>query len=212
MAKITQGILGPVSGKVGNVVGGSWKGVDYVRGYIIPANPKTSLQTENRDKFAEIVRLSKAMLSSLLRYYYADIIAGLPTTAFAKNIAYNQKAMSSATDYENFSLVPQNQCWVSDIDASMNLSDLSITWTAESETYEDAVPVLAIIAPSLTCPVKVTYQTTTIADNGADIPITHLPGSTKFYAILCFKYTEPATGVITWSGAVNLGEFTSPAA
>ena len=31
MATIKKGILGGVSGKVGNVVGGNWKGVDYLR-------------------------------------------------------------------------------------------------------------------------------------------------------------------------------------
>ena len=32
MGKIAQGILGGLSGKVGNVIGGSWKGIDYKRG------------------------------------------------------------------------------------------------------------------------------------------------------------------------------------
>jgi hypothetical protein len=36
MGKINQGILGGFSGKVGNVVGGSWKGIEYMR--VIPAS------------------------------------------------------------------------------------------------------------------------------------------------------------------------------
>ena len=42
MGKINQGILGGVSGQVGNVIGGTWKGIDYLR--IKPssvANPRT---------------------------------------------------------------------------------------------------------------------------------------------------------------------------
>ena len=31
MGKIAQGILGGLSGKVGNIIGGSWKGIDYIR-------------------------------------------------------------------------------------------------------------------------------------------------------------------------------------
>ncbi|MDK2788577.1 MAG: hypothetical protein PWP07_1822, partial [Epulopiscium sp.] len=31
MARIKKGILGGVSGRLGNVIGGSWKGVDYLR-------------------------------------------------------------------------------------------------------------------------------------------------------------------------------------
>ena len=43
MGKISQGILGGFSGKVGNVVGGNWKGIDYMR--VRPAsvaNPQTN--------------------------------------------------------------------------------------------------------------------------------------------------------------------------
>lgn len=52
MGKISQGILGGLSGKVGNVVGGSWKGIDYLR--IKPskvANPRTKGQVNQRNKF-----------------------------------------------------------------------------------------------------------------------------------------------------------------
>jgi hypothetical protein len=53
MGKISQGILGGLSGKVGNVIGGSWKGIDYIR--IKPssvANPRTPGQVNQRNKFS----------------------------------------------------------------------------------------------------------------------------------------------------------------
>lgn len=52
MGKINQGILGGLSGKVGNVIGGNWKGIDYLR--IKPssvANPRTEGQVNQRNKF-----------------------------------------------------------------------------------------------------------------------------------------------------------------
>ena len=52
MGKINQGILGGFSGKVGNVIGGTWKGIDYMR--VKPAhvtNPKTEGQVDQRSKF-----------------------------------------------------------------------------------------------------------------------------------------------------------------
>lgn len=52
MGKISQGILGGLSGKVGNIVGGNWKGIDYIR--IKPssvANPRTERQVNQRNKF-----------------------------------------------------------------------------------------------------------------------------------------------------------------
>jgi hypothetical protein len=52
MGRISQGVLGGFSGKIGNVVGGSWKGIDYMR--IKPssvANPRTVGQVDQRTKF-----------------------------------------------------------------------------------------------------------------------------------------------------------------
>ncbi|QFZ54491.1 hypothetical protein FEZ18_06630 [Oceanihabitans sp. IOP_32] len=52
MGKIPQGILGSLSGKVGSIIGGSWKGIDYIR--IKPAsvaNPRTEGQVNQRNKF-----------------------------------------------------------------------------------------------------------------------------------------------------------------
>ncbi len=52
MGKISQGILGGLSGKVGNVIGGTWKGINYLR--IKPssvANPRTEGQVNQRNKF-----------------------------------------------------------------------------------------------------------------------------------------------------------------
>ena len=52
MGKIGNGILGGLSGKVGNVIGGSWKGIDYIR--VKPtsvANPRTEGQVNQRNKF-----------------------------------------------------------------------------------------------------------------------------------------------------------------
>ena len=53
MGKISQGILGGFSGKVGNVIGASWKGIHYIR--IKPAsvaNPRTEGQVNQRTKFS----------------------------------------------------------------------------------------------------------------------------------------------------------------
>jgi len=52
MGIIKQGVIGAFSGKVGNVVGASWKGIAYMR--ILPAsvaNPKTDKQVAQRGKF-----------------------------------------------------------------------------------------------------------------------------------------------------------------
>lgn len=56
MGKISQGILGGFSGKVGNVVGGKWKGVDYMRVKASNVtNPKTEGQLAQRGKFQTVL-------------------------------------------------------------------------------------------------------------------------------------------------------------
>lgn len=51
MAIINQGILGGFSGKIGNVVGGSWKGINYMRVLTKPSNPNSEKQQNQRTKF-----------------------------------------------------------------------------------------------------------------------------------------------------------------
>lgn len=68
MGKIKQGILGGFSGKVGKVIGGTWKGIDYMRG--IPSsvsNPQTEGQVTQRNKFGACVTLAKPVMDSIIR-------------------------------------------------------------------------------------------------------------------------------------------------
>ena len=60
MGTIKKGIMGGFSGKVGNIVGASWKGIAYIRS--LPAsvhNPRTEKQVTQRNKFSLIGRLTK---------------------------------------------------------------------------------------------------------------------------------------------------------
>ncbi len=52
MGKIKQGILGGFSGKVGTVIGSSWKGISYMKGRSQHVNnPRTEGQLDQRNKF-----------------------------------------------------------------------------------------------------------------------------------------------------------------
>lgn len=66
MGKISQGVLGGFSGKVGNVVGGTWKGIGYMR--IKPANvsnPRTAGQVDQRSKFSTTLKFLQSMTDFL---------------------------------------------------------------------------------------------------------------------------------------------------
>ena len=66
MGTIKKGILGGFSGKVGTVVGGSWKGISYMRS--LPQkvkNPRTEGQVSQRTKFAITMHYLKPMTAFL---------------------------------------------------------------------------------------------------------------------------------------------------
>ena len=86
MGTINKGILGGFSGKVGNVVGGTWKGIDYMRSKsnrrnFIPTQP----QLEQQLKFALAIRFVQTM-------------SGLVEISF-RNFAVRKTGINSAVSY-----------------------------------------------------------------------------------------------------------------
>jgi hypothetical protein len=65
MARITKGILGGGRGKVANVVMGSWKGIDYIRAYAVPSNPRSPAQVVRRN----ILTFSSKRASELNKFF-----------------------------------------------------------------------------------------------------------------------------------------------
>ncbi|AND65190.1 hypothetical protein AX766_12745 [Flavobacterium covae] len=86
MGKIGRGILGGVSGKVANVVGSRWKGIDYIRAKPQSvANPRTLLQVNQRTKFALVLRFLQPNLNFIKIGY--------------KNYAVKKSQFNSAMSY-----------------------------------------------------------------------------------------------------------------
>lgn len=68
MAILKQGILGGVKGKVGSVVGSSWKGIATLRSLPLSVtNPRTAAQVGNRNRFADVVMLATTLLSAIIK-------------------------------------------------------------------------------------------------------------------------------------------------
>ena len=68
MGIIKRGILGGFSGKVGNIVGSSWKGIAVIKSMPLSvANPRTAGQTSQRAKFKAGAELSKGISSSWIK-------------------------------------------------------------------------------------------------------------------------------------------------
>jgi hypothetical protein len=86
MARIKKGILGGVSGKVGNVVGGFWKGISYIRSLPSHVNDANSIPQKT-------VRMKMRMVTQLLQTYTAFIRIGF------NGYAVKMSAFNAATSY-----------------------------------------------------------------------------------------------------------------
>ena len=100
MGKIDLGILGSFSGKVGNVVGGKWKGISYMRAKATSvSNPRTDGQMSQRSKFALVLAILKP-ITGFLRVGYKKY--AIKQTAFNAAMSYilnNAVTGSSSADY-----------------------------------------------------------------------------------------------------------------
>lgn len=87
MGTIKQGILGGFSGKVGTVVGASWKGISYMRGQAQHVkNPRTVAQTFNCNAL-KIVTNFLQPAAAIMRLTFAENTR--KTTAFNKAVSVN---------------------------------------------------------------------------------------------------------------------------
>ena len=89
MGTIKQGILGGFNGKVGTVVGSSWKGISYMRGKAQHVkNPRTAGQTYHRDAI-KAVTMALRPITSTLRLTFAEYAKKM--SAFNKAVSVNYK-------------------------------------------------------------------------------------------------------------------------
>jgi len=68
MGVIKRGLLGGFSGRVGNIVGSSWKGIAVIKSLPLSvANPKTAAQVAHRQDFADTVAFAKNTLAVVIK-------------------------------------------------------------------------------------------------------------------------------------------------
>ena len=90
MGTIKQGILGGFNGKVGTVIGSSWKEITYMRGRAQHVmNPRTAGQIYSRTAF-KAVSAALSPISPTLRLTYAKSAGKM--SAFNKAVSENYKA------------------------------------------------------------------------------------------------------------------------
>src|SRR5262245_8682047 len=89
MATISKGILGPFSGLVGTVIGGTWKGISYMRSKPSPSERSPSIaQLEQQAKFKLILRFLQSM-TPLLTVSFKEL--AIQKSGFNSAFSYNIK-------------------------------------------------------------------------------------------------------------------------
>ena len=105
MGIIAQGILGGFSGKVGNIIGATWKGISYIR--IKPvsvANPRTVGQVNQRNKFSATLAFLQPSLAFLkvgYKFYATKMSAFNAAMSYVIQNAITGTAPNFTIDYAN---------------------------------------------------------------------------------------------------------------
>jgi hypothetical protein len=143
MGVISKGILGGVSGKIGNVVGGNWKSIDYLRS--LPAsvaNPNTSLQQDQRTKFVLTLNFLQP-ITEFIRVGYASL--AIKMTAF--NAAFSEVIQNAITgtfpnyaiDFPNVKLAKGNLAsTISASCSSTTAATVHIGWDTTLQGFLDS--------------------------------------------------------------------------
>lgn len=139
MATIKQGILGGISGKIGNVVGSSWKGIAVLKSLPLSvSNPNTAGQQAQRGAMTGIVAVARILLAALITPYwnpFSQRMSGY--NAFVKeNIA-----TFVGTVFTNFSSFYTSRGSLLGVPAVVGVSTAAgntttLTWTDNSGTAD----------------------------------------------------------------------------
>lgn len=150
MGIIKQGILGGFSGKVGPVIGSSWKGIDYMKG--VPtsvANPQTAPQMAQRGKFSNAVDFAKEILAGTikpLRDRFAVKMSGY--NAFMQdNISLFESAMPTPASNLIIASGKMEKTEISSVSSVAESPDYVVEWTDDSgQGYKTATDKAYIVA------------------------------------------------------------------
>lgn len=95
MGVIKRGILGGFSGKVGSVVGSSWKGIAVIKSLPLSvANPRTAGQVSQRTKFSACVVAAQALLASIIKPNWDRFAQGM--SGYNAFVSVNTEAFDSS--------------------------------------------------------------------------------------------------------------------
>lgn len=191
MAKYRKGILGPVRGTVGTVVGSSWRSIDYLRsrpsGY---KDRKSEAQKTQRDLFKRHAAMARGMLTA------ARI--GLRSLA-ARTTEYNvlmRRLHQTGGRYEQLRISSGVHPALEGLTATHDATAgrVTVRWTPAAGRAEDLACV-AVAAPGQSYAASAVVRQ---ALGSAELPVPEAPGELYAYAFGADALGERAsdTGVV----------------
>ena len=134
MGTIKQGILGGFSGKVGTVIGASWKGIAYMRSIAQSVkNPRSAKQVAHRAKFIMLVDLLK-QFSDFIAISFKEYAKKMSEFNAATQINYKNGLIGGT--YPNFTVDPSKMVvacgsltGVPSATAEINSGMIKTSWT-----------------------------------------------------------------------------------
>ena len=202
MAKIPAGILGRVSGKVGAVVGASWKGIPYLRQYVIPANPNTAAQQVERTAFSDLVAMAKTLLGSVLQVFWDPFLKA--NSGWAHFIGINRKLYVTPDDYSTVHIAEGILEGTTISLAGYSGTDVAFTWSGTALGNGSATdPVILYVYDEVN---KVGFVNDTYERQDASGALTVGAGRTaanlNAYLFLTDSLTEPT--MVSYSDHSNV--------
>lgn len=139
MAKYSKGILGPVRGTVGTVVGSSWRAIDYVRSKATSYHDrKSAAQVAQRNAFKRHAACARGLLTA------ARVgLHGMASRTTEYNILV-RRLFEVNGELAQLRLSSGVGPMVQGLKAAQNAQTVKVTWTPDPNRAEDAVYVAVV--------------------------------------------------------------------
>ena len=164
MGKIKSGIFSGVSGKVGGLIGSSWKGIAYLKQ--MPqsvANPQTAKQVAQRTKMANVVAFSLAILSTIIKPLWergAKRMSGF-NSFVQTNIAQFVSAMPSSPLDLIISMGKIDATPITNTSLNLSSGEFTLSWTNDSgQGLKLSTDVLYCVLVNITKSITIGFETT----------------------------------------------------
>lgn len=179
MAKVTGPFMSfGGRGQIGKaMVAAKWRGVQYVREYVVPANPRTTAQQGVRTLFAYLREMWKLAPTEVTTAWNA-FASGRPFTGMNKFVGENVRVLNQQTTLENFigapgsggglpptSIVVTTGGGAGEIDVDFNIPEIPTGWVltkAVATAVPDADPTGIFTGPYVQATDNVTPYSVTL--------------------------------------------------